>query len=623
MPRSSGFCALSFAAILLWAPALIGAYNITVTESGGNASSSVLYGMMFEDINHSGDGGIHGQLLRNNGFQGDVHNLTAYATVGNVNLSVDSSNPLSTALPYSLSVAVPDGATGDAGFSNEGYWGIPVNTDTYASYFWIKGTYSGEITLRLVGKTSGIEYASKTITVTSNSTFSYWETTFDSEQAPDGDNLWTLTFDASQVAGSSLNFDLVQLFPTTFNQRYNGLKPSVANVVNDIGGSFLRFPGGNNLEGESLDTRWKWNETIGPVHLRPGRQGDWGYPNTDALGLVEYLYWCQDMALEPLLAIWSGFSLDGSAVTGDALTPYVDDVLNELEFIMGDASTTYGALRASLGYSSPFEVHYVEIGNEDYLSGGCDTYAERFTAFYDAISAAYPNLTIVASTNEADCLPSPIPAGVWQDYHNYNSPEGFVSLFNQFDNANRSQPLIVGEYARRGVDIPDMLGAVSEAVYMIGMERNSDVIKMASYAPLLQLWNDTQWVPDLIGFNQNPNGVVKSTSYYAQQMFAKPRDTIKETTSDQGFGPVYWVASADSDDYYVKMANYGNSSQDVTVTIAGKTTATLTTLSGDEDAYNSDVDPDAVVPVTDSVTTNDGTFSISLPAWSVAVLAAQ
>lgn len=135
----------------------------------------------------------------------------------------------------------------------------------------------------------------------------------------------------------------------------------------------------------------------------------------------------------------------------------------------------------------------VEIGNEDMLGGGCDTYAERFTAFYDAIHAAYPDLTLIASTNEQSCLPSSMPDGSMVDYHDYNSPDGLVSQFNYFDNVSRNVTYLVGEYAQTGSDYPIMQGSVGEAVFMIGMERNSDLIKMASYAPLLQLTNSTQW----------------------------------------------------------------------------------------------------------------------------------
>lgn len=135
----------------------------------------------------------------------------------------------------------------------------------------------------------------------------------------------------------------------------------------------------------------------------------------------------------------------------------------------------------------------VEIGNEDDLGGGCESYAERFTAFYDAIHAAYPDLTIITSTATTSCLPSPLPEGVWMDYHNYTTADGLVSQFDMFDNKDRSVPYFIGEYSRWEIDYPNLQGSVAEAVFMIGLERNSDVVKMAAYAPLLQLVDGTQW----------------------------------------------------------------------------------------------------------------------------------
>lgn len=352
-------------------------------------------------------------------------------------------------------MSVPAGTTGQVGFSNSGYGGVPVNTDTYANYFWMKGTYSGTVTLSLVGASSGIVYASQALTVAStSSSFTYYATEYPVTQSPDGNNVWQLTFDGSKVAGSALWFDLVQLFPVTFHARYNGIRNDVGNFLQAIEPSFLRFPGGNNLEGATPADRWKWNATIGPVEDRPGRQGDWGYPNTDALGLMEYLQWCSDMSMTPVLAIWSGLTLGGGVISGAALDPYVDDALNELEFLLGSTSTTWGALRASYGQTAPYTITHLEIGNEDNLSGGCATYASRFMQFYDAIHAAYPSITIIASTTDSSCLPSPLPSGVWTDIHHYEEPAEFISLFNEFDNYPRTAGygIFVGEYANTATD---------------------------------------------------------------------------------------------------------------------------------------------------------------------------
>ncbi|GAT21099.1 LOW QUALITY PROTEIN: alpha-L-arabinofuranosidase E [Aspergillus luchuensis] len=595
----------SLAAALLAGQTL--AIELTVSKSGGNASSPLLYGVMFEDINNSGmpdqliymengtltsDGGIHGQVLRNNGFQGDDPGLTAYSAVGNVTISQDTANPLSSAITSTLKVAVPSGATGYVGFANEGYEGVPVLGTDYDNYFYMKGDYSGTVNLRLVGNSSGIIYADHNITVDSTSTnFTYYETSFSSSVSADAHNVWQLRFDASKVAGSSLNFGLVQ------------------------------------LEGASPSDRWKWNETIGPVVDRPGREGDWSYPNTDALGLDEYLQWCEDMDMEPLLAVWSGLSLGGGIVSGSALDPYVDDILNELEYVLGSADTTYGALRAKNGRTEPWDVKYLEVGNEDNLNSGCGTYANRFTLIYDAVHAAYPNLTIVASTTDTSCLPSTIPDGVITDIHHYLTPDEFIDLFDEWDNWSRDWPILVGEYASTtGNDGSTtywsyMQGSCSEAVYMIGMERNSDIVKMASFAPLLEHFDMAEWSPDLFGLDSSPDSITGSTSYYVQKMFSTNRgSTVLPVNTTADFDPLYWVASvSDEGTYYVKLANYGSSSQNVTVNIEGTTSGQLQLLSGGETVSN--YPHDVSITTQTSTVSGSGSYTVDMPAWAVAVLA--
>ncbi|KAE9362634.1 glycoside hydrolase family 51 protein [Stipitochalara longipes BDJ] len=616
---------------------LIRAATLTVSTTGGNASSPLLYGLMFEDINNSGDGGIHGQLLKNNGFQGTSPTLAAYTAVGGTTLTLDTAVPLTSAITKTLKVTVPSGTTSLAGFSNAGYSGVPVNADTYQSYFWIKGIYSGTITISLIGSSSGIVYGTSNVTVTSTAgSWKYVTITFESSQSPDGDNVWQLTFDGEKVEGGSLWFGLVQLFPVTYHERFNGIRADVGNFLEAMAPSFLRFPGGNNLEGASPGDRWKWNETIGPVENRPGRQGDWGYANTDALGLMEYLQWCEDMSLTPILAIWSGLSLGGGIISGTALQPYIDDTLNELEFLLGPTTSTWGALRSTYGHAAPYNISHLEIGNEDNLSSGCSTYASRFSAFYDAIHAAYPSLILIASTTSSSCLPSPLPSGVWTDIHHYESPSSFISLFSEFDNYPRTSGsgIFVGEYANTATDSgattywSTVQGAVSEAVYMIGLERNSDLVKMASYAPLLEHFDLAEWSPDLVGLDARPGSLTGSVSYYVQKLFSKARgSTILPVTADVNFGPLYWVASKTAGSapiYYVKIANYGTSVQSVTVKIPGAgsvgSTAGLSTLTGNATQSNYPLDV-TVLPVESTVTGSVASgWTFNVPGYGVAIL---
>lgn len=245
------------------------------------------------------------------------------------------------------------------------------------------GAYSGNFTASLVSDITSETLAS--VSFAASSVAGDWTrqdfTLVPTASASDVNNSFTLTFDAS--SGDVLNFNLISLFPPTYNDRPNGNRKDLMESLAALNGKHFRIPGGNNLEGNSAPDRWVWNLTLGDLTQRPGRPGTWGYDNTDGLGLIEYLLWCQDLNIEPVLAVWSGLYLDGTIVPEDELAPYVQDALNELELLMGDASTTYGAQRIALGYTDPFPIKFVEVGNEDNLNGGTDSYtAYRFPMFY-------------------------------------------------------------------------------------------------------------------------------------------------------------------------------------------------------------------------------------------------
>jgi alpha-N-arabinofuranosidase len=353
-------------------------------------------------------------------------------------------------------------------------------------------------------------------------------------------------------------------------------------------------------------------------------------------GLMEYLQWCEDMSLAPILTIWSGLTLSSEIISGTALDPYIDDALNELEFLLGPTTSTWGSLRASYGHAAPYNITHLEIGNEDNLSSGCSTYASRFTAFYNAIHAAYPSITLIASTTDSSCLPSPLPSGVWTDIHHYETPSQFISLFNEFDHYPRTPGygIFVGEYANTATDSgattywSTVQGAVSEAVYMIGLERNSDLVKMASYAPLLEHFDLAEWSPDLVGLDARPGSLTGSVSYYVQKLFSTARgSTILPVSSDVDFNPLFWVASSTSGSaptYHVKIANYGTEVQSVTVKIPGASgvgsSAGLQTLTGNATQSNYPLDV-TVTPVESSVSGSAGAgWTFSVPGYGVAVL---
>jgi alpha-N-arabinofuranosidase len=409
--------------------------------------------------------------------------------------------PLSSALPTSLQVSA---STGQVGISNPGYWGIEVKTQEFTGSFWVRGNFKGDFTANLFNYLSNETIGS--VEVPGNTTTAEWrEHRFLLTPHTDPGNVnntFQITYDASASDGT-LDFNLISLFPPTYNNRPNGMRIDLMESLKELNPSFLRFPGGNNLEGEEPPYYLKWNETIGPLKDRTGFPGTWRYTNTNGLGLVEYLHWCDDLGMEPVLAVWAGFYLNGPVIPEDELQPYIEDALNEIEFITGSTDTTYGALRASLGYPDPWTLKYVEVGNEDNLGGGGNSYESyRFQAFKDAINSKYADIFVMASTTDYRFAETE-DAG--EDYHEYTRPDHFVGEFGIFDSYATGFKTMIGEYAAvqpnipqgGGVDwnaarwaFPKWIGTVSEAVFLIGAERNADKIFGAAYVSSRTHYND-------------------------------------------------------------------------------------------------------------------------------------
>ncbi|KAL2879209.1 hypothetical protein SGCOL_005332 [Colletotrichum sp. CLE4] len=376
---------------------------------------------------------------------------------------------------------------------------------------------------------------------------------------------------------------------------------------------------GNNL----------WVFEILAETLTSGRT--WGYVNTDGLGLMEYFQWCEDMSLEPILDVWAGLGLAGlPPLVGDELEPYVEDAIREIEFVIGDINTSGGALRASLGHPEPYQLNFVEVGNEDNLAGGCESYKQRFVQFFDAIKEAYPQITVLTSTSDRACLPNPIPEGAWLDFHDYNVPENYINAYEFYDDWDRAHPVFIGEYARWGVKWSDMRGACSEAVYMMGWERNADVIKLAAYAPTLQNYDPVngQWTPNLIPFTNKPDGIVYTPSYHVKRMFANNHgDAVVPVTADAELNPVWWAASMKGEgQVIVKLANYASNSTEIRIQIPGKADVkgSFTSITASPDDANSVENPTLVpAPAVLEVSGDPhGVFTIELGQFGVGVLAA-
>ena len=502
------------AAPVATAPAGPAVLQIDAGKASGKVSPT-FFGLMTEEINFSYEGGLYGELIRNRSFKADAvvpsvkpdtYEAGKYlpvsyrpntkprfwTAVGGASLVLDTNNPLNEFLNVSLKLDASSAkATSPVGIANGGYWGIPVKPKTtYTVSFFAKAAagFNGPLTVSIEsadGKTSFASVEIKGLTAE----WKKFEAKLKTRNVPAcKENVFKLT---TKTPGT-LWLQNVSLFPPTYKNRPNGNRADLMELLAAMKPTFLRFPGGNYVEGNAFNQRFNWKETIGPVEQRPGHPSCWGYWSTDGLGLLEYAEWCEDLGMEPTLAVFAGYCLGGGGhvEAGPKLEPYVQEALEEIEYLTGDAKTTkWGARRAQDGHSKPFPLHCVEIGNEDFFDRS-GSYQGRFTQFYDAIKARYPHLKVISSVGheqrESLWIKDRLPDLV--DEHFYRNQQDMEVNFHQYDKRSRAadqSKVFVGEWATRvGSPTPNMAGALGDAAWMCGMERNADVVLMECFAPL-------------------------------------------------------------------------------------------------------------------------------------------
>ncbi|MGW1561979.1 LamG-like jellyroll fold domain-containing protein [Streptomyces sp. NPDC002144] len=595
--------------------------------SPAHAVSPILPGLMFEDINHSGEGGIYAELVQNRSMMASDTSPVHWSAVGGTTLALDASTPLNEVLTRSLKVVLPatTGAGNRAGVANDGFWGIPVRPrTTYTARLFAKATRRlGPLRVAIESADGSTVYASARLPHVGTA---FRDRPFElTLRTPSGvpvvgDARLTVTTDDASAAGETLWLQHVSLFPPTYNNRPNGLRVDLMEKLVALKPKFLRFPGGNFLEGNTIATRFNWKNTIGPVWERPGHMDDaWGYWSTDGLGLLEYLEWVEDMRAQPVLAVFAGYALRGEHVTGDALKPYIQDALDEIEYVTGPVTSTWGAKRAADGHPKPFPLEFVEIGNEDWFDSS-GSYDERFAAFYDAIKAKYPRLKLIASTTVTSRTPDLI------DEHYYLAPSAAQASTHKYDNRDRgSAKVFVGEWAaQEGRPTPDLNAALGDAAWLAGLIRNSDQVLMECYAPLFSNVNNNVWATNLIAYDNLTS--YASPSYWAQHMLtSRLGDTVLPATA-RALPAVATVATRAGKRLYLAIVNSGTQKASVPVELKGlakgvKKTATATVLSGaSRTTTNTLADPHALVPTTSTVTGAAAAFTSTLPPLSVTVL---
>jgi alpha-L-arabinofuranosidase len=489
--------------------------SITVSvDKPGVKVSPLLWGVFFEDINLSADGGIYAELVRNRSFE-DADKPEHWTAVGSgdarIELAVDTQQPLSARNQRSLKVAIADPGVARAGVANGGYYGMSVKKGAkydLALRARSDGAFKGPLTVTLESADSVVYAKERVRSLTAD-----WQTFKLTFKADATDPKARLVISAEQACTFWL--DGVSLFPQE-TWKGHGFRPDVAQMLADLKPAFMRFPGGCWVEGNTMKESYRWKETIGDLFERRSQYNLWGYTATHGLGYHEYLQLSEDLGAEPLFCINVGMS-HRENVPMDQMGEYVQDALDALEYANGPADSKWGALRAKAGHPAPFNMKYLEIGNEN---GGA-AYNERYALFHDAIKAKYPGVRLIAN-HWAGGVPKSRPLDI-VDEHYYSNPEFFIAQSGKYDAYDRAgHKVFVGEYAvTQGTGEGSLRGAVGEAAFMTGMERNSDVVVMASYAPLFVHASHRRWNPDLIVFDSSR--VYGIPSYYVQKLFAEHR----------------------------------------------------------------------------------------------------
>jgi alpha-N-arabinofuranosidase len=624
--RSAALALLAALTLSLRLPAQSPSLAIQVDHPTTKVSPT-LYGLMTEEINFSYDGGLYAELVRDRTIGTDWQALAHWTLVARGNsvadVSVDQATGPSAALLHSLKVSVTSATeAAPAGVQNDGFWGIPVRPRTsYSGSFYAKTDSVGvPISVKLVNDGTGATVASATVIGLSGEWKQYTFTLKTAQVPVTANNHLILTIPRP----ATVWFDLVSLFPPTYHDRVNGNRIDLMEKLAAMDPKFLRLPGGNYLEGDHISERFQWKKTIGPLVDRPTHPSPWHYRSSDGMGLLEFLEWCEDLKIEPVLAVYAGYSMMQEHVDpGPALEPYVQDALDEIEYAAGDTGTKWGAERAKNGHAAPFPLHYVEIGNEDWFDRS-GSYDGRYAQYYKAIKQRYPDLQLIATAPIKSMRPDVL------DEHFYMAAEQSFADANHYDKVDRQGPKIfVGEWAtREGEPTPNLQAALGDAAWMTGLERNSDIVIMASYAPLFVNVNPggMQWATDLIGYDALSS--YGSPSYWAQVLFANHLGTEAVASTLANAGPrVYTSVTRDEKrrKLFVKVVNARSDAMPLSIAIEGAPgvgpEVTLISLSGKSpNATNSIANPEAVVPVESHIHTAGAKFEHSFAPYSINVL---
>jgi alpha-N-arabinofuranosidase len=566
-------------------------------SKAGAPVQPTMYGIFFEDINFAADGGLYAELVKNRSFEFPNH-LQGWKAFGKFEVRDDGPFDRN---PHYIRLYDPGHHHKHSGLQNDGFFGIGLKEgESYRFSVWSRVPDGGRarLSIELIDENSpeeGQAFARDTLVIDSRE-WKQYELILKSDRTDSKASLRIFYDNPEQIP---LDLEHVSLFPVdTWMGERNGMRKDLAQALADLHPGIFRFPGGCIVEGTDLATRYSWKNSVGPVENRPINENRWEYTfpyrffpdyyQSYGLGFYEFFLLSEQIGSEPLPVLSCGLACQfqnsdpAAHVPVAELQPYIDDALDLIEFANGGTETKWGALRASMGHPAPFNLKYIAIGNEQWGS----LYVERLEPFVKAIRARYPNISIIGSAG-------PYSGGEFFDYlwpemkrigvdlvdeHFYSPYEFFLNQATRYDNYDRKGPKVfAGEYAchAAGRKVNHFYASLLEAAFMTGLERNADVVHMATYAPLFAHVDGWQWRPDLIWYDNLRS--VRSASWYVQQLYSlyKGKNVLKTSmggkpvSGAKGQNGLYASSVSDGDLIYVKCINTTDRTQDIDILLEG------------------------------------------------------
>ena len=609
-------------------------FEINVKNVGAEIQPD-MYGVFFEDINFGADGGLYAELIKNRSFE--FHQpFVGWTPFGNVD--VQNENPCFDRNTNYVRLN-ETGLRRGTGLENNGFTGIGYQqNNTYNFSFFARSMDDNEKKFKIELVSAENNEIGNIELLVQGKTWKKYSCQIKATATSAKGKLRLILQTEGEV-----DLDHISLFPSeTWKNRENGLRKDIVEVLYDLNPGVFRFPGGCIIEGNTLDTRYQWKNSVGPVENRPLNENRWNYTfkhrffpdyyQTYGLGYYEFFLLSEDLGAEPLPVISCGLACQYEStecVAIDDLEPYIQDAVDLIEFANGPVESKWGKVRAEMGHSASFNLKYLAIGNEQWGEG----YVERLIPFMDVLRKKHPEIKIIGTAG-------PTPDGekfdsLWTqmkelqvdlvDEHYYRSPEWFLGNANRYDSYDREGPKVfAGEYAAHHLSRDNNFrSAIAEAAFMTGLERNADIVHLATYAPLFAHVDAWQWKPDMIWFDNL--SVVRTPNYYVQQMYANNVGTnILSITEDgvyvSGKDSIYASAVVDKNtsEVIIKIANAGDKVHDIKISLNGLESSLLgenvqiTYLhSNQPEAINTLEKPDCIVPRKFSFETDKSSFTLN------------